>query len=101
VATAVKHAFTGTPGNCAAVRVAKLFAAEGDLRSPSGGLSGQAIIINSATGTEFASMPTALQHFFRPPDPKADLYSEPGSLLPDLASVAPARSDVVPAERVG
>ena len=99
VAAAVRPGIAGTPSNCAAIRVANLFSAQGDLRAPAGGLSGQAIIVNLASGTEFATEPTALQHFFRPPDPKADLYSEPGSVLPDLASVVPARSDVVPTEK--
>lgn len=95
VASAVRQSSAGTPVNCSAVRVANPFPGGGDLRSPTGGLSGQEIIVNASNGTEFAVDPTALQHFFRSADPAADLYGDPGSLFPDLASVTPARSDVV------
>jgi hypothetical protein len=57
-------------------------------------LNGDYIIIQASTGTEFAHTPVALQRFFRPAVPGANLYSPPGSLLPDLSSVSPARSDI-------
>lgn len=98
VAAATRHNVAGSPANCAVVRAAGLFSGAGDLRAPAGRLSGQQVIINSATGTEFALSPTALQQFFRPADRSEDLYTAPGNLGPDLASVQPARSDVIVSE---
>lgn len=95
VATAVKHAATGTPANCAVVRVNGLFPGAGDLRQPVGGLVGSGIIINTATGTEFAYNPVALANFFVDTvTPTNDLYTDPGFITPDLRNVSPARSDV-------
>lgn len=92
VANAVKHASTGTPANCAVVRVNGLFT--DGLNRPAGGLTGSGIIINTTTGTEFAYNPVALANFFFDPVIGNDLYSDPGNLNPDLRNVTPARSDV-------
>jgi hypothetical protein len=95
VATAVKHANTGIPANCNTVRANGLFPGAGDLRQPVGGLVGSGIIISGATGTEFAFNPVALANFFVDTvTPTNDLYSDSGSLNPDLRNVSPARSDV-------
>ncbi|MBL8515971.1 MAG: hypothetical protein JNM76_03285 [Betaproteobacteria bacterium] len=95
VATAVKHAATGTPANCAVVRVNGLFPGANDLHQPAGGLIGSGIIINTTTGVEFAYNPVALANFFFDGLVTSnDLYSDPGNLNPDLRNVSPARSDV-------
>ncbi len=94
VSLAIRHALTGVPANCDAVRVSNLFAGEGDLRAPTGDMSASAILIQGTTGSEFVIPPTALQRFFVPSNLADDLYAEPGSVLPDLTSVRPARSDV-------
>lgn len=94
VANAVKHNSAGTPANCTVVRVNSLFGAN-DLRQPVGGLVGSGIIINTATGTEFAYNPVALANFFVDGlNPANDLYTDPGFITPDLRNVSPARSDV-------
>jgi hypothetical protein len=98
VSAAVRHHATGPSigelVNCALVRVSNLFPAADDLRQPVGGLGGNTILIQASSGTEFVIPSTPLQRFFAPTDATADLYTEPGSLLPDLTSVNPARSDV-------
>lgn len=96
VASAVKHNTSGMPANCSRVRVNDLLVNGTDLREPVGGLAGSYIMINTATGTEFAGNPVALQNFYNPPTSNA-LYTNPGSPLPDLGSVMPARSVVITA----
>lgn len=94
VANAVKHAASGTPANCAVVRVNGLFPGAGDLNQPVGGLIGSGIIISTATGTEFAYNPVALANFFTGAAITDDIYSDPGNTIPDLRNVLPSRSDV-------
>lgn len=98
VAAAVKHAATGIPANCNTVRVNGLFPNTNELLPPAGGLIGNGIMINTATGVEMAYVPTALSNFFVPDGVTftldADLYSDPGSLNPQLTNVFPARSDI-------
>jgi len=99
VARAVQHESLGLPRDCSVVRVAGLFPGQGDLRAPKAGLAASGIIIDSQRGTEFVLPVTALQRFFVPVDPSGDLYTEPGSLKPDLGSVFPARSDIINPDR--
>jgi len=94
VSAAITSRSTGVPADCGAVQTSNLFAGQGDLRAPAGGLSTSAILIQSNTGSEFVIPPTALQRFFVSDNPADDLYAEPGSTMPDLTSVRPARSDV-------
>lgn len=99
IAAAVKHASTGIPANCAVVQVNGLLGGAGnpgngsDMREPVGGLTGNGIIINAASGTEFAYTPVALDNFFNPLF-SLSLYTDPGSVNPNLAAAFPARSDV-------
>jgi hypothetical protein len=94
VANAVRNPTAGGPPNCTRVQIANLFPSQGDLRAPRGELEGSAVVIDAQRGTEFVVPVTALKSFFEPVNPIDDLYSEPGSLKPDLANVSPARSDV-------
>lgn len=89
----------GRPRNCEAVRVANPFTGSGDLRTPAGELSADVILIQVETGTEFVVPATALQRFYVPTDLQDDLFTDPGSILPDLTSVRPARSDVMSMRR--
>ncbi len=89
VITAVKHGANGTPANCAVVQAPALLLNGITIQQPTGGLSGNAIIINGTTGTEFAYVPVSLANFS-----DTALYTEPGSTSPSLASVSPATSQV-------
>jgi hypothetical protein len=89
VITAVTHTSAGTPANCAVVQASGLLTNGVDIQQPTGGLSGNGIIINSTTGTEFGYVPTALANFS-----DTALYSESGSTLPDLSNVSPPTSMV-------
>ena len=99
IATAVKHGSTGIPANCAVIQVDGLLGGAGnptngsDMREPVGGLTGNGIIINAASGTEFAYTPIALDNFFNPIF-SASLYFDPGQVSPQLSNAFPFRSDV-------
>lgn len=80
--------------NCGALQRVNPFPQASDLLAPSGELSASAILIQIESGAEYVIPVTALQRFFVPADRTADLYTQAGSLKPDLASVSPARSDV-------
>lgn len=95
ISALVRNQPNGLPTDCSRVRVANLFASAGLLLAPKGELTASNIIIDVLRGTEFVVPGTALQRFFMPSDPFQHLYTEPGSLKPDLASVSPARSDIL------
>ena len=91
LAAAVKHQATGIPFNCPYVQVNTLFVNGTEILSPLGGLAGNYIIINGATGTEMAHTPVPLQNFYVPLISNA-LYTIPGTLGPQLINVSPASS---------
>jgi hypothetical protein len=87
---------SGAAVNCSIVQVNLTNPNGTDILSPQGGLTGSYTLINAATGTEFAQKAVALQNFFIPSGgSRTGLYSLPGTGLPDLSSVSPARSMIV------
>lgn len=94
LSAALRQHATGSPTACARLQRLRLVSNGSDLREPVGGLTGSFILINSATGVEFAGNPVALQNFYNPPTSNA-LYADPGEHLPNLGSVTPARSVVL------
>lgn len=94
LAAAVKLINFNEPAGCNQVRAAGIAVNGIDLREPVGGLAGSYILIQAATGAEFAGTPVALQNFYNPSASNA-LYTDPGSALPNLTSVTPARSVVI------
>jgi len=93
LSVAVKHASTGVPANCAGVQVNTVFVSQ-DVLIPTGGLTGNYIIISGSTGTEFAHTPVALQNFQINGLGGAQIYRIPGDLNPQLSAVAPDSSVV-------
>jgi hypothetical protein len=86
VTAAVTHV-SGTPANCAYVQQPALVMNMGNggnhpLSSPTGGLSGNASLINVAAGTDYGYDPTAIDNFARS---GSNLWAEPGSINPNLA----------------
>lgn len=94
VASTILRARNPATRNCGVLQIANPFPQSGDLLAPAGDLSSNAILIHLESGSEYVIPASGLQRFFVPVDRTADLYTEPGSLKPDLASVTPARSDV-------
>lgn len=88
----------GTPNDCAGLVSSWTVGAGGwqdrganvAMNAPTGGLFGMGAVINVATGTEMAVVPTALAAFKNAPD-----HRSPGSSLPTLANATPAQSVVV------
>jgi len=80
----------GVPFDCAGVSDGGAFA---DSRSASGGLFGGMSLINVGSGKDTTEDAVALQRFNRGP-----LYTPAGSVLPNLADVAPKTSVVFAAE---
>jgi hypothetical protein len=80
----------GVPFDCAGVSDGGALA---DSRSASGGLFGGMSLIDVGAGTDYTEDAVALQRFNRGP-----LYTPAGSILPNLADVAPKTSVVFAAE---
>lgn len=90
LATAITHV-SGTPANCAVAQAINTGSTsmDGRLSAPSGGLSGNATLINVAEGTDYGYDPTALDNFSSLP-----VWYSPGDIYPDLTKAFPADSVV-------
>lgn len=96
VAVAVTHVpATAIPANCAVIQTFALngtapFTGTSTILTAAGGLTGNGIIINGATGTESGYVPTVLANW----NNIAPTYTAPGDLLPNLSGVNPLNSVV-------
>jgi len=86
--TAVTHV-NGTPANCAVANNLTLVTAPPFLIQPTGGLSGNASILNVAAGTDASFDPVALSAFS-----DAQIWNLSGNIRPDLTDVTPKNSIV-------
>ena len=90
-ANAAAHSAQGVPANCALLGSAWsttgtgtwLTNASAQIEPPSGGLSGGAEIVNPGNGTNISYNADAIDGFFV--SSRANLHTEPGSVLPSLA----------------
>lgn len=90
--TAVTHT-AGTPNNCAYVNtnstVGNQAILTAQLLQPTGGLAGNASLMNVALGTDASFDPVALSAFSN-----IQIWALPGSILPDMTNVTPKNSTV-------
>jgi hypothetical protein len=85
ITTGLKHNAAGTPANCAVVNNIN----STNVEAPTGGLIGGASLINVQAGSDYGYDPVALEDFFIPASPNADIWAASGSILPDLNSGSP------------
>lgn len=86
--TAVTHV-NGVPANCAVANALTAGTAAAAMLPPTGGLMGNASLMNVAAGTDASFDPVALSAFSN-----AVIWDLPGSIKPDMTSVAPKTSIV-------
>lgn len=86
--TAVTHV-NGTPANCTVANNLTAVTAPPFLLEPTGGLAGNASLMNVAAGTDASFDPVALSAFSN-----VQIWNNSGEILPDMTNVAPKTSIV-------
>ena len=100
VAAAVRTNSQGIPANCALLTLQWLPGgmwannAQTDLLLPTGGLRGDAALVEAAAGLIYGYSATAIQHFYTDESAPGALHTTPATALPDLRAARSTATDV-------
>jgi hypothetical protein len=91
---------SGVPANCSFLQIAWLpanswaSAPTADIQLPTGGLRGDAALVEAAAGLIYGYPATAIQHFYTDESAPGALHTTPATALPDLRAARSSATEV-------